>query len=55
MRPLAIQFCPRAASVYQIPEANKTIAQAPANRIRKDDGNMNHATTAAAADNPPQR
>ena len=49
------QFCLREASVYQIPEANKTMAQAPVKRMRKDDGNMNHATTAAAAESPPQR
>jgi len=40
---------------YQIPETNKTTAQAPVKRIKKGDGSINQATTAAPADKAAQR
>lgn len=43
-------FAPRP---YQMPDAISTTAHAPVNRIKNGDGNMNHATTAAAAESPP--
>src|SRR6185312_8003233 len=53
--PFRVQPCFREAMVYQIPEATKTTAQAPVNRMRNGEGSMNHATMAAAPDNAPQR
>ena|SRR5260221_12892601 len=44
----------RAARPYQIPERSKTTAQAPVNRIKNGEGNMNHATMAAPADKAAQ-
>jgi hypothetical protein len=36
-----------------MPDAISTTAHTPVNRIKNGDGNMNHATTAAAAESPP--
>lgn len=48
-------FCFFAAQTYQTPEAMSVTAQPDVNKIKKVEGSMNHATMAAAADNPPQR
>ena len=48
-------FCLRAARPYQNPAAHNTSAHAPVKYIKKGDGNMNHAASAAPADNPPVR
>lgn len=45
-------FAPRP---YQIPDVISTAAHAPVKKIRNGEGSMNQATTAAAADIPPQR
>src|SRR5262249_10842018 len=47
--------CLRAIRPYQNPDKSRTSAHPPVNRIKKGDGNMNQATIAATADNPPQR
>ena len=44
------RFAPRP---YQMPDAVNPIAQAPVNSIKNGEGNMNQATTAAAAESPP--
>jgi len=36
-----------------MPEAISTTAQAAVNRIKNGEGNMNHATSEAAAESPP--
>jgi len=48
-----IVFCLFAPRPYQMPDAINTTAQAPVNRIKNGEGNMNQATTAAAAESPP--
>jgi hypothetical protein len=46
-------FCRFAPRPYQMPDAIRTTAHAPVNRIKNGEGNMNQATTAAAAESPP--
>lgn len=48
-------FCFLAARPYQMPEATSASAQPDVNKIKKVEGSKNHATMAAAPDNPPQR
>jgi len=48
-------FCLFAPRRYQMPDEISTTAQAPVNSIKNGEGNMNHVTTAAAAESPPVR
>jgi len=47
--------CFRDTRPYQAPETTSTIPHPAVNNIKKGEGNINQATTAAANDKPPQR
>jgi hypothetical protein len=49
------EACLRAIRPYQNPDKTRTSEHPPVNKIKKGEGNMNQATIAATADNPPQR